>query len=57
LITFLTAFLTADFFAAFLTGFLGMSRTLCLHARPYQVRHGQFLRNQSSTLRTSRKGR
>jgi hypothetical protein len=57
LITFLTAFLTADFLAAFLTGFLGMSRTLCLRARPYQVRHGQFFSIQSSTLRTSRTGR
>jgi hypothetical protein len=62
LITFFTAFFTAAFLAVFFTaaffiGFLGMSRTLCLHTHPYQVRHGQFLSIQSSTLGTSRKGR
>jgi hypothetical protein len=34
-----------------------MSRTLCLHTHPDQVRHGEFFTNQSTTLRTSRKGR
>jgi hypothetical protein len=48
----------ADFLtAAFLTGFVGMSRTLCLRACPDQVRHGQSLTIKSSTLGTSRKGR
>jgi uncharacterized protein YjbI with pentapeptide repeats len=57
------AFFAGAFFAAaflattFFTGFLGMSRTLCLCSHRYQLRHGQFLRIQSSTLRTSRKGR
>jgi hypothetical protein len=52
-VAFLAVFLTA----AFLTGFLGMSRTLCLRTRPDQVRHGEFLTNQSTILRASRKGR
>jgi hypothetical protein len=62
-VAFLATFFAGAFFAAaflattFFTGFLGMSRTLCLRTRPDQVRHGEFLTNQSTTLRTSRKGR